>query len=335
MLSSNSHLYFFKWIAFGTSVFTWPLISFGAFVRLKGAGLACPDWPLCYGKLIPPPGIKIAMEVGHRFVAVILGILIIILVFYSWKMIKDRVYFNLSLAALILVCFQGLLGALTVTEKLSPKYVTGHLIGGNLLFSLLVFITGLSFYMHNKGFKAFSELRNTETSGSKFVKITLFMNTIFYLMLLSGGINSSTYSGYVCEAFPGCHQGSWMALSWNAVDGISLVSSAIPKEAIGLFFPQHINEWIHMGHRFIVISGSFVLIYLSFFTLLKKSSQWKVSSWTLIFLITSELIVGVLNALYRVPKPISILHTALAASITGVLAYQYLMAKCFQVNSTN
>ncbi|HAV74307.1 MAG TPA: heme A synthase, partial [Limnobacter sp.] len=34
-----------------TTVLTFLLIMLGAFVRLTDAGLGCPDWPGCYGKL--------------------------------------------------------------------------------------------------------------------------------------------------------------------------------------------------------------------------------------------------------------------------------------------
>ena len=44
-----------KWYALASALLTWPLISFGALVRLHGAGLSCPDWPLCYGMIFPTP----------------------------------------------------------------------------------------------------------------------------------------------------------------------------------------------------------------------------------------------------------------------------------------
>ena len=101
-----------KWLALGSAILTWPLISFGAFVRLKGAGLACPDWPLCYGQLIPPPGYEIALEVGHRFVATLLGMLIVWMVILAFSRPHYREYRSLSLVCLVMVVIQGILGGL-------------------------------------------------------------------------------------------------------------------------------------------------------------------------------------------------------------------------------
>ena len=41
---------------------TWALIVLGALVRAHGAGLACPDWPLCFGELVPRFDLKVAFE---------------------------------------------------------------------------------------------------------------------------------------------------------------------------------------------------------------------------------------------------------------------------------
>ena len=104
-----------KWYALASALLTWPLISFGALVRLHGAGLSCPDWPLCYGQLIPPPGFEIAMEVGHRFWATLLGLLIVMMTLLSFRIPAYRSFRRLTTACLILVILQGILGALTVT----------------------------------------------------------------------------------------------------------------------------------------------------------------------------------------------------------------------------
>ena len=147
-----------KWLALGSAILTWPLISFGAFVRLKGAGLACPDWPLCYGQLIPPPGYEIALEVGHRFIATLLGMLIVLMVILAFSRPHYREYRNLSLVCLVMVLIQGILGGLTVTMLLNPYIVTGHLIGGNLTFALLVYFAWKTFHL-NKRPRTFSWVR--------------------------------------------------------------------------------------------------------------------------------------------------------------------------------
>ena len=172
-------------------VMTWLLISFGALVRLHGAGLSCPDWPLCYGRLIPPPGFEIAMEAGHRFWAILLGILIVGMTILAYSVKENRPYLQLSVVCLILVVFQGILGGLTVTMRLWPPVVTGHLIGGNLLFGLLVYLGGLTFYR-----PTVAERELSPFGFSPLRKRIGFMASLLLMIMVSGGYSSSTYSGY-------------------------------------------------------------------------------------------------------------------------------------------
>ena len=66
-------------LAFLLSVLIFINILFGPLVRATDSGLACPDWPLCHGKVIPPPEFRIWMEVGHRIYSAILGFVILAL----------------------------------------------------------------------------------------------------------------------------------------------------------------------------------------------------------------------------------------------------------------
>ena len=96
---------------------TWLLISLGATVRLFGAGLACPDWPLCYGTLAPALTLPILLEVGHRYLASLLGLLIILI--YLLCIYSDNLRNHRRLAGwlLILVIVQGLIGGLMFSTK--------------------------------------------------------------------------------------------------------------------------------------------------------------------------------------------------------------------------
>ena len=304
-----------KWLALGSAILTWPLISFGAFVRLKGAGLACPDWPLCYGQLIPPPGYEIALEVGHRFIATLLGMLIIWMVALSFSRPSYRKCRNLSLICLVMVVFQGILGGLTVTMLLNPYIVTSHLIGGNLTFALLVYFAWKTFQKENHP-KKFSWIR--WNSWSPVTKKVAGMALVLTIILISGGKNSTTYSGYSCSAFPGCHSGAPLSIAISAPDG----SHNVPEAFIGQFMPNHFNEWIHMLHRFFAIFGGSWLMFIAW--QLRNNSippGIRYTNSAILLLIPLEMFVGIINALYRIPVPVSAIHTAIAATLVGLIAY--------------
>ena len=316
-----------KWLCFSAALLTWPLIPYGAFVRLKNAGLSCPDWPLCYGQLIPPAGYEIALEVGHRFVAAILGLLIIIITLVS---LGDRSYSNirgLAIFSLVLVCIQGMIGALTVTMTLWPPIVTLHLIGGNLLFGVLVYLARITFSLEKLGNYETTEysFQIYKENPDMYLRVGL-MIIVLFLIIASGGYNSSTYSGLHCEAFPGCHEGSYFSFGMSGTDISKLsgieghILQPAPEDYSGRFMPEFRNEWIHMVHRFIAVFGGFALIIMSW-VWLKNRFGYNIINNFIVLLILLEIIVGILNSVLRVPVPISALHTAVAATLTGLMFF--------------
>src|SRR3989338_3395179 len=115
-------------IAAITLIMTFFLLILGAVVHNTGSSLACPDWPLCFGEIFPEMRGGVAIEHGHRLTAAVVGLLTILmtLLFY-FRRPQDRQLQRLSLAALGLVIFQGILGGLTVIYKLPTLISTAHL----------------------------------------------------------------------------------------------------------------------------------------------------------------------------------------------------------------
>ena len=119
-----------------------PWSSSGAWVRLTDAGLGCPDWPGCYGRIYPESTThqfaKALHEMVHRYFASTLGVIITSLFVWALLNRKDRGQPLLPVAVLfVVVCVQGALGARTVTLLLQPLIVTAHLLGGLSTLGLL------------------------------------------------------------------------------------------------------------------------------------------------------------------------------------------------------
>lgn len=125
-------------ITFLLSILIFLNILFGPLVRATDSGLGCPDWPLCYGKVVPPPKLTAYMEVGHRFYSGIISLLFAYILFFifSHKILRNKFGIMAGLSFLALIS-QIILGALTVTRLLDPTTVNLHLLNAVLFFSSL------------------------------------------------------------------------------------------------------------------------------------------------------------------------------------------------------
>ncbi len=173
----------FRRIGIATIVAVYLVILVGGIVRASGAGMGCPDWPTCFGSWVPPTDIsqlpadyqqiyadrgyadtqfnvvKTWTEYVNRLVGSSTGILIIFAVWYARGFLKyDKPVFYLSVAVLLIISFQGWLGAKVVASNLKPYMITLHML-------LALAIVALLIYTISRSQKQF--LSNCNCSGLK------------------------------------------------------------------------------------------------------------------------------------------------------------------------
>ena len=173
-------------IAFATLA----LMAVGSATRVMNAGLACPDWPLCYGQLVPRQqmNLQVFLEWFHRLDAALIGFSTLWLVTLSlWY--RQRLPGWLpwaTVGALALIGVQGALGGLTVTQLLRFDIVTAHLGTALLFFSTMVVIA-----------TCLLPYRSTGTGG-RLPWLGLGATVIVSAQCLLGGLVGSRWAAHQC-----------------------------------------------------------------------------------------------------------------------------------------
>src|SRR5215203_5213250 len=138
----------FQKLSLATVITTVLLVTVGVIVRATDSGMGCPDWPLCYGQILPPlDDSKAWLEWIHRTIAAVIGFMILGVAALAIKDHRDRPSILIpSIAAVLLVGFQAWLGRETVRLNNSGESVTAHLAAAMALLGLLVYVTVRAFY---------------------------------------------------------------------------------------------------------------------------------------------------------------------------------------------
>ncbi|MBC8090056.1 MAG: COX15/CtaA family protein [Phycisphaerae bacterium] len=185
-------------------------LIFGAIVRISGSGMGCGNhWPKCYGLWFPPfDRMDLVVEVVHRYLATILGVAILILVFNAWRY-RQRIgvggaggVWRASLLALLLVLAGGGLGAVTVITSNTWWATVAHLgIAISLIAVLVVSV------IRAGGFG--TDALRASGVQSRAVGGTTAAAVMALLVVLLGGMTAKVAGAAVaCVGFPLCGDGS-------------------------------------------------------------------------------------------------------------------------------
>ncbi len=174
-------------------------VLLGSWTRINGAGMTCPDWPLCHGKLIPSMADGTIWEWTHRLFAFSTAPLVAVVAFLAFRLRRRAPMLAplvLAVAALFLV--QVLLGAATVKLGNSPISVVLHWGTAMAFIASLVAIAAITTIPEHA---SESPAANTATA----VPALLLATTIaaFFTMCV-GAYVSSSGAGLACLSLPGC-----------------------------------------------------------------------------------------------------------------------------------
>jgi cytochrome c oxidase assembly protein subunit 15 len=319
-----------------TVFFTFDLILFGAFTRLTDSGLGCPDWPGCYGSsnpfaamehireaeaLMPTGPVTVSkawIEMLHRYFAMGVGFLIIILVVWSWvkrQVIGSKIAFT-SIGILVLVCIQGAFGAWTVTLKLQPLIVSIHLMLGLGLLVALTYLSSLSIRVGH----IFNESEHLTKQTEAARKWVWFALLVLIVQIFLGAWVSTNYAVLACDDFPLCHGNLMPEMNFN--EGF-VFWRELGKTADGAHLSIDALRAIHWTHRVGAIFALGILLWVGFKNLKAAmtvgSSELRRWSFALLGLAFLQLITGMSNIILDWPLIAALLHTGGAAGLLVVL----------------
>ena len=251
------------------------LIVLGALVRAHEAGLACPDWPLCFGQLVPEMDLRVAFEYSHRVLAGSVSLAFVGLSVAAWRRGASAPARRCIAAGAAALMLQILLGALTVWHLLASWTVTAHLVTGNAFASTLLLTAA-----------ALRERAPRAPASDAARGMLSLVALLLFFQLVLGGLVSSRFAGMACPEWPTCNGGLWFP-SWSGPVGI------------------------HLMHR---SNGYLLLLSLCTAAwVLRRDPRVGRSVRLAAALVVAQVGVGIANVRFGIPVEITAIHSALAA----------------------
>jgi cytochrome c oxidase assembly protein subunit 15 len=303
-----------------TLFLTFDLVVFGAFTRLSDSGLGCPDWPGCYGEASPLGAVhdiqaaqaampggpvtwsKAWIEMVHRYLAMTVGVLILVTAAASWlerrKLPHSAWWPTLTL---LWVVVQGLFGKYTVTLKLYPAVVTLHLLGGLVLLALLA--------IQHEAFR-----QRPLAMPPLLRRLALAATGVLVAQIALGGWVSTNYAVLACTGFPLCNGVAWPAMDFG--HGFTLLRE-LGRAGHGGYLPFEALVAIHMAHR--LFAGVVTVVLLTLAWRLWREPAFRRFGAGLGALLLAQLASGLSNVVLGWPLFAALSHSAGAGALVLLL----------------
>lgn len=289
-----------KWFAVITTIGMLLVLLGGALVSKTDSGDGCGDsFPLCEGELIPsvytPEKI---IELAHRIVSGIVGLLVLTLSIWSWRKIGHiRETKFLAAVSFFVLVFQGLIGAAAVMWEQSDFILAVHF-GISLISFAAVFLLTLLIFEIDKKFEA-EKVIIDKRMHFHIVGVILYV----FLVVYTGALVRHANASLICSDWPLCRNDEFL-------------------------LPKNLHEWIQMGHR--GMAGiAFLWIAFVTFIAIKHYKQQKVvyGGWIAAFILISlQVTSGALVVFSRLNLYVALAHALFISSLFGVLSYLLLLA---------
>ena len=267
------------------------LIGLGALVRATDSGLGCPDWPGCYGRVLPPSGDEKAwIEHVHRYWAAVVIALLGWLAYEARRSHQPLAVRRVTLFGLIpVVLAQAALGAVVVLIKLHWVSVSGHL-------TLALSILGLATWVAVDALRreGFLRVSPAAVGSGKLARVALVTTGLVLVQMILGSMVTGFDAGMAYSTFP----------SWN--------NKAIPEFNEPFVFRQ----LLHVGHRLMAFALAAMIIALLVRALrpgvdpvVRRAVKLSAA------LIVVQIVLGVLNLRYALSAWTVVPHLVVGATL--------------------